>query len=48
MLTRSEIEKFNAGFAVLGKVFVKDNKLYTGTFDGGAVCYTLLPQNKTE
>ena len=38
------IEKFNAGSAVFGKVFVKDNKLYAGSFDGDVVCYTLLSQ----
>ena len=37
-----EVEKFNAGSAVLGKALVKDNKLYAGTFDGNMVCYTFL------
>lgn len=40
---RKVTEKFNAGSAVLGKAFVKDNKLYAGSFDGNVVCYTLLP-----
>lgn len=33
------VNKYQAGSAVLGKLALKDDKIYAGTFDGYAVCY---------